>query len=326
MTLNNIIEKMSNFNYQPAEKPTFYYIGVTTTKSSIMRVFPKWAEYLDLGDTSIVGIDCKIHDDPEIYRKVVNFIKSDKKSLGALITSHKIDLYDAAIDLFDKIDPYTELLGELSCISKRKGELWAHAKDPISSGLSLESFIPKNHWKKSSAEIFIIGAGGTSLALTTYIMENLKKENLPSRMYISNRSTPRLDKMKKIHKKINPGIPIEYLHHPYSADNDKIVNNLKSGSLVINGTGSGKDFPGSPLTDAAEFPINGFVWDYNYRGDLLFLRQAKNQQKEKNLHIEDGWVYFLHGWTRAIAEVFHIKIPTSGPKFEEISKIALNVK
>ncbi|MFX1446235.1 MAG: shikimate dehydrogenase [Promethearchaeota archaeon] len=314
------------FNYNPAEKPTFYYIGVSTTKSSIMRVFPKWAEYLDLGDTSFVGIDCKIHDDPEIYRKIVNFIKSDKRSLGALVTSHKIDLYDAAINLFDKIDPYTDLLGELSCISKRNGELWAHAKDLISSGLALESFIPKNHWKKCSAEIFIIGAGGASLALTTYIMENFEEDNLPSRIYISNRSAPRLEKMKMIHKKINPGIPIVYLHHPYSADNDKIVNNLKNGSLVINGTGLGKDFPGSPLTDAAEFPINGFVWDYNYRGDLLFLRQAKSQQKEKNLHIEDGWVYFLHGWTRAIAEVFHIEIPISGPKFEEISKIALEVK
>jgi shikimate 5-dehydrogenase len=317
---------MSNFNYTPAENPTFYYIGVSTTESSIMRVFPKWAEYLELGDISFIGIDCKIHDDSEVYRKVVNFIKSDEKSLGALITSHKIDLYEAAMDLFDKIDPYAELLGELSCISKRKGELWAHAKDPISSGLALDSFIPKNHWKKSSAEIFIIGAGGASLALTTYIMENYEKDNLPSRMYISNRSTPRLEKMKKIHIKVNPGIPIEYLNHPYAVDNDKIVNILKNGSLVINGTGLGKDFPGSPLTNAAEFPKNGFVWDYNYRGDLLFLKQAKNQQKEKDLHIEDGWVYFLHGWTRAITEVFHIEIPTSGPKFEEISKIALKVK
>ena len=317
---------MSNFNYTPAEKPTFYYIGVSTTKSSIMRVFPKWAEYLDLGDTSFVGIDCKIHDDPGIYRKVVKFIKSDKKSLGALVTSHKIDLYEAAKDLFDKIDPYTDLLGELSCISKKNGKLWAHAKDPITSGLSLESFIPKNHWKRNSPEIFIIGAGGASLALTTYIMQSLEKDNLPSRIYISNRSAPRLEKMKKIHNKINPGIPIEYLHHRYSTDNDKIVNSLKNGSLVINGTGLGKDAPGSPLTDAVEFPKNGFVWDYNYRGDLLFLKQAKIQQKEKNLHIEDGWVYFLHGWTRVIAEVFHIDIPTSGPEFEEISKIALKVR
>ena len=91
-------------------------------------------------------------------------------------------------------------------------------------------------------------------------------------------------------------------------------------------SGAGKDFPGSPLTDAAEFPINGLIWDYNFRGDLVFLKQAESQKKEKNLYIEDGWVYFLHGWQRVIAEVFHLDIPTSGPEFEELAKIALEVK
>ena len=42
--------------YHKAEKPTFYFIGVTTGQSSIMRVFPKWAELLGL-DAQIKGID-----------------------------------------------------------------------------------------------------------------------------------------------------------------------------------------------------------------------------------------------------------------------------
>ena len=37
---------------------------------------------------------------------------------------------------------------------------------------------------------------------------------------------------------------------------------------------------------------------------------------------EDGWVYFIHGWTQVIAEVFAIDIPTSGPGFEAISQLA----
>ena len=41
----------------------------------------------------------------------------------------------------------------------------------------------------------------------------------------------------------------------------------------------------------------------------------------------DGWFYFLHGWTRVIAEVFAVDlpadIPTSGPEFDELSRIAL---
>jgi shikimate 5-dehydrogenase len=243
-----------------------------------------------------------------------------------LVTSHKIDLYEAANDLFDVVDPYTKLLGELSCISKLENKLWAHAKDPITSGLSYQAFIPKDHWVNTKAEIFIMGAGGASLAFTTYLMQNLKKRDYPTKLYISNRSKPRLEKMKQIHELINPGIKVKYLHHPHPEENDLIMNHLKPGSLVINGTGLGKDILGSPITDFAEFPENGFAWDYNYRGELNFLQQARKQQKERNVYIEDGWNYFLYGWTRVIAEVFHIEIPISGPKFYEISKIAEEVR
>ena len=62
---------MSKFQYKQAKLPTFYYIGVSTGKSSINRVFPAWAQYLGFGNTPFVGIDCKIHDEPEIYQKVV---------------------------------------------------------------------------------------------------------------------------------------------------------------------------------------------------------------------------------------------------------------
>ena len=54
----------------------------------------------------------------------------------------------------------------------------------------------------------------------------------------------------------------------------------------------------------------------------MFLDQARAQEKEKALKIEDGWLYFIHGWTRVIAEVFHIDIPMSGPVFDELGRIA----
>ena len=34
--------------YRPATRPTLYFIGVTTAKSSIMKVFPVWADHLGL--------------------------------------------------------------------------------------------------------------------------------------------------------------------------------------------------------------------------------------------------------------------------------------
>jgi len=36
--------------------------------------------------------------------------------------------------------------------------------------------------------------------------------------------------------------------------------------------------------------------------------------------VEDGWLYFLHGWTQVIAEVLHIDI--EGDLFEQLGDIA----
>ena len=55
-------------SYSPATKPTFYFIGVTTGSSSIMRVFPEWAKYLGLGDVQIKGIDLEIQITKNICR------------------------------------------------------------------------------------------------------------------------------------------------------------------------------------------------------------------------------------------------------------------
>jgi shikimate 5-dehydrogenase len=92
--------------------------------------------------------------------------------------------------------------------------------------------------------------------------------------------------------------------------------------MVINATGLGKDRPGSPLGDSARFPERGFVWELNYRGNLVFLDQAEAQRAAAGLRIVDGWNYFLHGWTQVIAEVFDCEIPPTGPLFERLSQLA----
>lgn len=318
---------MTHFDFKPATTPTFYFIGVTTGKSSIMKVFPAWARHLGLGDCPIRGIDCRWHDEPAVYRRVVAFIKNDPLSLGGLVTTHKIDLLTACRDMFEELDPYAELLGEISCISKRDGKLIGHAKDPITSGLSLEAFCPSDYWGRSGAEMCLLGAGGSSLALTAYMVKNRPdKQQRPSMIYVTNRSLPRLEEMQRIHQAMGSDLNISYFHCPRPEDNDAVVNRLKPGSMVVNATGLGKDAPGSPITDAAEFPQNGLAWEFNYRGDLVFLDQANAQKAAKSLTVEDGWVYFIHGWTRVIAEVFNLDIPTEGPAFDALSEIAAGTR
>ena len=147
-----------------------YFVGVTTTKSSIMKLFPRWAKELGLDDAVLTGIDLAIHADPEEYRRVVGFLKDDPLSLGALVTTHKIDLYNAAKDLFEFLDPYARMFGELSSISKKGGRLEGFAKDPISSGKAMEAFIPEGFWKRHGGDVFIMGAGGSAIAVGAHLM------------------------------------------------------------------------------------------------------------------------------------------------------------
>ena len=308
--------------YPAATRPTLYFIGVTTGRSSIMKVFPKWADYLGLGDVDIRGIDLAPHASARAYRDVVAFLKADPLSLGALVTTHKLDLFAACHDMFDRIDPHAALMAETSCLSKRDGALICHAKDPISSGLALDGFLPRGHFAATDAEVLSMGAGGSTIALTWHLMQAARGADRPSRIVVTNRSGARLDHIRAIHEKIGSGIECDYRIAPTPEDNDRAMEGLRPASLVINATGLGKDAPGSPLTFDSTFPERGIVWELNYRGDLVFLDQAEVQRQAKSLQIEDGWTYFIHGWTQVIAEVFDIDLPTSGHRFDDISRMA----
>jgi len=121
----------------------------------------------------------------------------------------------------------------------------------------------------------------------------------------------------------NPKIDLRLLHSPTPADNDERIASLPPYSLIVNATGLGKDAPGSPTTNAVSYPEHALVWEINYRGDLIFKEQAARQAAEKGLHIEDGWDYFIFGWTQVIAEVFHVEI--QGATLHELSEIAKNI-
>ena len=290
----------------PATEPTMYFIGVTTGQSSIMRIFPIWAKALGI-QGCLKGIDIAIHAPAEDYRAAVEFIRSDPLSLGALVTTHKIDLLNACRDLFDELDPYAQQFGEISSISKRDGKLWGHAKDPISVGLALDSFLPAEHWRKyPEAQACVLGAGGSALAVCAYLAHEKHGDAVPARIQMDNRSVGRL--AEAVHLLGDSRVQMSFNLCPVPEWNDRIVEALPEGSLVINATGMGKDRPGSPLTDKCRFPKNGVIWEFNYRGSLEFMHQAEAQREERGLQIENGWTYFIHGWTQVIAEVFHIDI------------------
>ncbi|MGK0187306.1 MAG: shikimate 5-dehydrogenase [Verrucomicrobiales bacterium] len=313
------------------------FIGVTTRQSSIIPVFPKWATALGLGDAVLEGMDFVVHDDPARYREAVAFIKNSPLAMGALVTTHKMDLFTAASDLFDEIDPLSRSMGEISSIFKRDGKLCGRTVDPMNGGKALAALLPDHYWKApasmpssastastastealATAEVCILGAGGAGIALSWHLAQ--PGQNNPQRIHVTDRDPAKLAHMQKFHSASNTSRDCIHFHLCQSAtDNDQLVSELPAGSLIINATGLGKDAPGSPLTCGSSFPQNAIAWDLNYRGNLLFLDQARSRA---DVQAVDGWQYFIYGWSSVIADVFHLAIPDGGAQLAELARLA----
>jgi hypothetical protein len=38
------------------------------------------------------------------------------------------------------------------------------------------------------------------------------------------------------------------------------------------------------------------------------MHQALAQRESRDVFVEDGWLYFVHGWTQVVAQVLHVKL------------------
>lgn len=290
----------------PATADYMGFVGVTTASSSIMKVFPLWADILGLPTRTLVGHDLPMDADPAQYRAMVEQIRDDPHHRGALVTTHKMNVYAAASDLFDELDPFAVSCAEISSIAKRGSTLSGRAKDPITVGLALRDFLPADHFARTGAEVVILGAGGSGTALSWALAE---RDDAPALITVTARTQDKLDHLREVH--LQHGTPeglLRYVVTETPEEADALVTAAPAGSVIANATGLGKDRPGSPLTDAVVFPQGAYVWEFNYRGSLEFLHQAEAQEDDRALHVVDGWRYFIHGWSQVVADVFDLDL------------------
>ncbi|MFC6356492.1 shikimate dehydrogenase family protein [Luethyella okanaganae] len=280
------------------------FVGVSTASSSIMQIFPVWARILGLPTDRLIGHDLPVDATAEQYLALVRRIRDDPDHLGALVTTHKIALYRATRSLFDELDEFASLCGELSSISKHEGRLIGHAKDPLTAGLAIEEFLPDTHFSATGAHAIILGAGGAGTALSWYLSE---REDRPESIVVTDTSAERLDHLRTVHERHGtPGGLIDYVIASHPDVTRAVLTGAPRDSLVVNASGLGKDRPGSPVPDDVAFPEGAYVWEFNYRGTLEFLHQALAQQDTAGLRVFDGWRYFIHGWSQVIGEVFDV--------------------
>lgn len=281
------------------------FLGVSTSGSSIFGLFPRWATILGIRAT-VEGRDLPLGAPPEAYVRFVSEVRGDPEVAGALVTSHKVDLFRHAGHLFDELDADARLCQEVSCISKRDGALVGHAKDPLTAGRALEEMLGPGYFQGRSAEVVCLGAGGAGTAIAVSL---LRRPDPPARIVLADRSPHRLEAVSALCRRLGAR-GVEPVRVEVPEDADRLLQ-APAGSLVVNATGVGKDLPGSPLSPRAVFPREAVVWDLNYRGELGFLRQARAQAADRGLRLHDGWRYFLHGWAEIVAQVYHLSVSPS---------------
>jgi shikimate 5-dehydrogenase len=300
----------------------FTFVGVSTAGSSIMRVFPRWRAALELGDdVEMAGVDLALDASRDEYRDAVATIARDESNLGALVTTHKLALLDAAADLFDEISDDARLLAEVSCISKHEGRLVGSAKDPISAARALGEIIEANHFA-DGGDAFVMGAGGAGMAIAVHLAA--RRADRPARVIVSDTSPERLVHLERAVRAAGHAVPVATVRNDTPGTHETVLAGLAERSLIVNATGMGKDRPGSPLAAVAEFPRDSVAWELNYRGELGFLRQAEEQRESGGLTVADGWGYFIHGWAAVIEEVF--ARPITDDELETLSEEAAGVR
>ena len=302
----------------------FIFLGVTTHTSSIQRIFPRWMAALGHPEILLEGVDLPLHDRRENYEKVVSRICYDPQVIGGLVTTHKVDVYHATQGLFDFLDPYARLCGEITYIIKQDGLLMGYASDVVNAGSNLDEILEEDYFSRTGGQVLCFGAGGVGRDVLLHFSEKASPNDRPAKMNLVEKDSERISELTDLIAGVETDIQIEILFNQDSAENDRLMTSLPDYSLVINASGMGKDTPGSPITDRALFPRHGVAWEINYRGELDFKRQALSQAADRDLRVEDGWNYFLHGWSLVVAQMLHIEL--SPELFAELAKIAEKVR
>ena len=70
------------------------FVGVSTAGSRVHTVFPAWSPQL-WPDTELVGLDLPVTTDAETYRRVIRVLVGNPRIRCAVVTTHKLRLFDA---------------------------------------------------------------------------------------------------------------------------------------------------------------------------------------------------------------------------------------
>lgn len=287
------------------------FLGISTAGSLAHRAFTGWSQLFCPGAV-LRGVDLPADASPAEFRDLVAAMTANPRVLGAVVTSHKLRLFRACQDLVDYAEPLVALTQEIADINTRDG-VRAFARDAQSLDIVLDGIGGQDGPGGAGPRpMFCIGAGGAAIALLLAMRLDIAGTLAARRpvirtgraargpLTIVGRDQESLDNVRAVRDRC--GIPAGGVGLLLAPGQDAVARQVGSAAprtVVINATGLGKIAPGSPLPDRAAFPPDAVAWDFNYRGPLTFLDQARRA----GVATEDGWDYFVAGWSAALAAI-----------------------
>ena len=288
----------------------YLFIGISTAGSSVHGAFPVWAALVAPGSV-LRGVDLPEDSSPEQFRRLVRAMRDNPHVHGAVITSHKLRLYRAVDQLLDHVDPLVGITHEINSLDTRNGRISGFARDAQSLDIVLDSTGAGTHTPRPDRAVTCIGAGGSAIALMLAMGLDIHTTMASDRAVLRGESTRRgpltilgrrqaaLDEIRQVQERA--GLEHMELALILASDPEQVAQEVRcvAGAVVANATGLGKLAPGSPLSGPEAFPEGALAWDFNYRGPLTFLEQARRA----SVATEDGWDYFVAGWAAGLAAI-----------------------
>lgn len=291
--------------------PLYLFIGISTAGSSVHQAFPRWAPLI-MGASALRGFDLPEDAPAEEFRRLVVAMRDNPRVCGAVVTSHKLRLYRYVSALLDTADPLVAITHEINSLDTREGRVAAYARDAESldivlDGTGVAALQPAA--PRPDRPVICIGAGGSAIALmlamgldipATMAGGSAITSDRRGHLTILGRRQASLDEIDEVRERA--GIDPSRVRLALARDPDAVGSQLSQahpGAVIANATGLGKFEPGSPVAGPEAFVEGVLAWDFNYRGPLTFLEQAR----KAGVAVEDGWDYFLAGWAAALTAV-----------------------
>jgi shikimate dehydrogenase len=283
-------------------KRKIVFLGASASRSHVHAYFPHWASILG-EDATISSYELPIGAPPDAYSEFGEFLLRDAENIGCVITNHKLDAYRLCLDFHFPLEPTSRALEVVSCMRRANGSLIGNAEEVQAVDRAIQTIC----WRRDGgqfSEVIIFGAGGAGRALAYSIARRVHIHHI-AKITVTDTNPHRIADLARLANDWATRIPIRAALVGHGTTNDDIVEAAISPALIINATGLGKDFEGSPVSSSLVFPTGSTLWDLNYRGDLEYLAHGRAQS---DVSTHSGFELFVSSWIEALSYIFAVPV------------------